>query len=48
MMFKLLKQDWPKAELARAFESAGLPPQTRAEDVSLEQFVRLTEILGRL
>jgi 16S rRNA (adenine1518-N6/adenine1519-N6)-dimethyltransferase len=48
MMFKLLKQDWPKAALARAFESAGLPPQTRAEEVSLEQFARLTEILGRL
>ena len=48
MMFKLLKQDWPKTALARAFEEAGLPPQTRAEEVSLEQFARLTDILQPL
>jgi 16S rRNA (adenine1518-N6/adenine1519-N6)-dimethyltransferase len=48
MMFKLLKQDWPKTALERAFEEAGLPPQTRAEEVSLEQFARLTEILRPL
>jgi 16S rRNA (adenine1518-N6/adenine1519-N6)-dimethyltransferase len=46
MMFKLLKQDWPKAALARAFEQTGLSQQTRAEEVSLEQFARLTEILA--
>ena len=48
MMFKLLKQDWPITALARAFEEAGLPPQTRAEEASLEQFARLTEILRPL
>ncbi len=48
MMFKLLKQDWPGAAVARAFEEAGLPPQIRAEEVSLEQFARLTEILRPL
>jgi 16S rRNA (adenine1518-N6/adenine1519-N6)-dimethyltransferase len=48
MMFKLLKQDWPKTALERAFEEAGLPPQTRAEEVSLEQFARLTDILQPL
>ena len=48
MMFKLLKADWPKATLARAFEQAGLPPQTRAENVSLEQFAKLTETLASL
>jgi 16S rRNA (adenine1518-N6/adenine1519-N6)-dimethyltransferase len=48
MMFKLLKQDWPKPALAHAFEQAGLPPQTRAEKVSLEQFARLADILGSL
>jgi 16S rRNA (adenine1518-N6/adenine1519-N6)-dimethyltransferase len=45
MMFKLLKQDWPKAKLTRAFEETGAPLQTRAEEVSLEQFARMTEIL---
>jgi len=48
MMFKLLKADWPKATLARAFEQAGLPPQTRAENVSLDQFAKLTETLASL
>jgi 16S rRNA (adenine1518-N6/adenine1519-N6)-dimethyltransferase len=42
MMFKLLKQDWPEARLAAAFESAGLPAQTRAESVTVEQFAALT------
>ncbi len=42
MMFKLLKQDWPEARLAAAFEGAGLPAQTRAESVTVEQFASLT------
>jgi 16S rRNA (adenine1518-N6/adenine1519-N6)-dimethyltransferase len=46
MMRKLLKQDWPEGALAGAFAEAGLPPRTRAEEVSLEQFVRLTELLA--
>ena len=46
MMFKLLKQDWPEEALRRAFEHAGLPPRTRAEEASLEQFARLTEVLS--
>jgi 16S rRNA (adenine1518-N6/adenine1519-N6)-dimethyltransferase len=46
MMFKLLKQDWPGDALRRAFEQTGLPPRTRAEEVSLEQFARLTECLS--
>jgi 16S rRNA (adenine1518-N6/adenine1519-N6)-dimethyltransferase len=46
MMFKLLKQDWPEDTLRTAFEQVGLPPQTRAEEVSLEQFARLTHILS--
>jgi 16S rRNA (adenine1518-N6/adenine1519-N6)-dimethyltransferase len=48
MMFKLLKQDWPKTTLERAFEETGLLLQTRAEEVSLEQFAKLTEILRPL
>jgi 16S rRNA (adenine1518-N6/adenine1519-N6)-dimethyltransferase len=46
MMFKLLKQDWPEAELAEAFRAVNLPPQIRAEAASLEQFTGLAEILG--
>ncbi len=47
MMFKLLKQHWPQARLARAFGELALSPQIRAEAVPLEQFARLVEILGR-
>jgi 16S rRNA (adenine1518-N6/adenine1519-N6)-dimethyltransferase len=45
MMLKLLKQDWPEAALSKAFAGAGLSPQTRAETVSVEQFVALTSLL---
>src|SRR6185503_19434072 len=45
MMLKLLKADWPEAALAKAFEAAGLSPQTRAESVSVEQFATLTSLL---
>ncbi|HXR07361.1 MAG TPA: 16S rRNA (adenine(1518)-N(6)/adenine(1519)-N(6))-dimethyltransferase RsmA [Candidatus Acidoferrum sp.] len=47
MMFKLLKQNWPEARLARAFRELALSAQIRAEAVTLEQFVGLVEILGR-
>lgn len=46
MMFKLLKADWPIARLDEAFTGLGISPQTRAERVSLEQFVRLTQWLN--
>jgi len=42
MMLKLLREDWPKENLTRAFEDLKLPPQERAEKLSLEQFVALT------
>ena len=45
MMLKLLKQDWPEDRLVRAFDQAGLSAQTRAESVSLSQFVKLTSLL---
>ncbi|WP_202796929.1 16S rRNA (adenine(1518)-N(6)/adenine(1519)-N(6))-dimethyltransferase RsmA [Pedosphaera parvula] len=45
MMLKLLKQNWPVEKLTAAFEELQLSPQIRAEKVSLEQFVRLTQIL---
>jgi 16S rRNA A1518/A1519 N6-dimethyltransferase RsmA/KsgA/DIM1 with predicted DNA glycosylase/AP lyase activity len=45
MMLKLLKADWPEAGLMRAFAEVGLSPQTRAERVSVQQFVALTSLL---
>ena len=45
MMLKLLKQDWPKEKLDAAFVALNISPQERAEKLSLEQFVALTELL---
>jgi 16S rRNA (adenine1518-N6/adenine1519-N6)-dimethyltransferase len=45
MMAKLLKQDWPAECVDSALLAVGLSSQVRAEAVSLEQFVRLTEAL---
>jgi 16S rRNA (adenine1518-N6/adenine1519-N6)-dimethyltransferase len=45
MMLKLLREDWPQEQLVRVFEELKLPPQERAEKLSLEQFVHLTEEL---
>jgi 16S rRNA (adenine1518-N6/adenine1519-N6)-dimethyltransferase len=42
MMLKLLKGEWPEKKLERWFEQMRLPVQTRAENVTLEQFVLLT------
>ena len=46
MMLKLLKQDWPKEKLEAVFGELNISPQERAEKLSLEQFVALTERLG--
>jgi 16S rRNA A1518/A1519 N6-dimethyltransferase RsmA/KsgA/DIM1 with predicted DNA glycosylase/AP lyase activity len=46
MMLKLLKQDWPPAQARSAFDRLGLAPQVRAEELALETFVRLAELLG--
>ena len=46
MMMKLLREDWPAQRLAEAFRAAEIPGQARAEEVSLEQFVMLTERLA--
>ncbi len=46
MMLKLLKQDWPVDKLAAAFAELKISPQERAEKLSLEQFVALTEKLN--
>jgi 16S rRNA (adenine1518-N6/adenine1519-N6)-dimethyltransferase len=46
MMLKLLKQDWSGQLLESAFADLGLSTKLRAEAVSLEQFVGLTERLA--
>jgi 16S rRNA (adenine1518-N6/adenine1519-N6)-dimethyltransferase len=45
MMAKLLRTDWPTGVLEQAMARAGLAAQTRAEAVSLDQFVLLTRAL---
>jgi 16S rRNA (adenine1518-N6/adenine1519-N6)-dimethyltransferase len=45
MMLKLLREDWPAEKLAGAFATLKISPQERAEKLSLEQFVALTELL---
>ena len=45
MMLKLLKEDWPSERLEFAFAQLALPLQARAETVTLEQFIRLTQML---
>jgi isopentenyldiphosphate isomerase len=47
MMLKLLKQDWPEQKLKQVFQQLCIPPRERAEKLSLEQFVQLTEGWGR-
>jgi len=47
MMLKLLKQDWPKEKLETAFAELKIPPQERAEKLSLERFIELARTLGK-
>ena len=46
MMLKLLKEDWAADKLAAAFAELKISPQERAEKLSLEQFVELTNLLA--
>jgi 16S rRNA (adenine1518-N6/adenine1519-N6)-dimethyltransferase len=46
MMLKLLKQDWVADRLTDVFAELKISPQERAEKLSLEQFVALTEKLS--
>jgi 16S rRNA (adenine1518-N6/adenine1519-N6)-dimethyltransferase len=45
MMMKLLNEVWPEEKLKAAFAELEISPQERAEKLSLEQFVALTENL---
>jgi len=47
MMMKLLKADWSPERLTQAFAALNISPQERAEKLSLEQFVKLTELLNQ-
>ena len=45
MMMKLLKADWPAAQLQSVFKELALPEGARAETLSVKQFTELTERL---
>jgi 16S rRNA (adenine1518-N6/adenine1519-N6)-dimethyltransferase len=45
MMFKLLKTDWPEAQLESAFADLEIPRQARAESIEAETFAKLAERL---
>jgi 16S rRNA (adenine1518-N6/adenine1519-N6)-dimethyltransferase len=45
MMLKLLKQDWDPGKLEAAYAAAGVDAKDRAEAVSLEQYVVMTNTL---
>jgi 16S rRNA (adenine1518-N6/adenine1519-N6)-dimethyltransferase len=45
MMLKLLKTEWPTEKLTQAFAMLNISPMERAEKLSLEQFVKLTQLL---
>ncbi len=45
-LFKLLKEDWAEAALTAAFAVAKVPTDTRAEQVSREQFIELARQLA--
>jgi len=47
MMLKLLKEKWPAKDLEPLFEQLQLPFQSRAESVTLQQFVALTHELSK-
>ncbi len=46
-MLKLLKQDWPAESLTEAYAQLQLAPEIRAERVTLDQFARLTRLIGQ-
>lgn len=45
-LLKLLREDWPEPALTTAFSNVKLTPETRAEQVSLEQFADLARQLA--
>jgi len=46
MMRKLLKAAWPEPAIDAAFETVGLSREIRAERVTLEHFITLTQLLA--
>jgi 16S rRNA (adenine1518-N6/adenine1519-N6)-dimethyltransferase len=47
MMLKLLREDWPVERLQEAFRLANIQEDTRAEQVSVEQFAALATTLSK-
>jgi 16S rRNA (adenine1518-N6/adenine1519-N6)-dimethyltransferase len=45
MMLKLLREDWPKEKLERVLKDLKIPAQERAENISQQIFVCLTQLL---
>ncbi len=45
MMLKLLREDWPAEKLEAAFNDLKISPQERAENISQQIFVCLTQLL---
>jgi 16S rRNA (adenine1518-N6/adenine1519-N6)-dimethyltransferase len=45
IMLKLLREDWPTEKLEAAFTELKIPPQERAENISQQIFVCLTQLL---
>ena len=46
-MMKLLKRDWPVTAVSEIFKTLGLDEQIRAERVTLDQFVEITQHLSQ-
>jgi 16S rRNA (adenine1518-N6/adenine1519-N6)-dimethyltransferase len=47
MMAKLLKEGWPPGAIEKALARCGIPPQARAEAVTLDQFAALARMLQK-
>ncbi|MBM3824736.1 MAG: ribosomal RNA small subunit methyltransferase A [Verrucomicrobia bacterium] len=45
MMKNLLKQDWPEESLSAALTQAGIPATARAEEIDLDRFAHLAQLL---
>jgi len=46
MMLKLLKTEWPEEQLKTAFALVSVAHDARAETLSLQHFIRMTQLLA--
>jgi 16S rRNA (adenine1518-N6/adenine1519-N6)-dimethyltransferase len=47
-MLKLLREDWPEQKLKQVLQELCIPPQERAEKLSLIEFAKLAELLHKV